>query len=96
MNKMAHPDWPYTCDRYCKVHWYWNFETRDHEPLPNAWNIKREAGWVRITVHVGPPGYFPKKPTYDESVNMRMTCPHKQIDLTCNTCLRHTFRPMEI
>ena len=91
---MAHPDWPYVCDQYCKVQWYWSFENERHMPLPSVWNIKTQSGWVKATVHVGPPGYYPHKPDARELANMRMECPHAQADLTCNTCLRHVFRPV--
>jgi len=94
--KLAHPDWPYVCDRFCKVHYYWDFETERHEPLPNAWGIKTQAGWKQQVVWVGPPGYHPYKPDKTQWENMRMDCPHEQADLTCNTCLRHTFRPYEV
>jgi len=94
--KLAHPDWPYTCDRYCKVHYYWDFETERHESLPNTWNVKNQSGWRSQVVWVGPPGYHPYKPSSAEWEAMRRMCSHTQMDLTCNTCFRHTFRPMEI
>jgi hypothetical protein len=95
-DRYGHPDWPYVCDEYCKVHWYWDYESKMHIPYPGTWDIKMEAGWVKATVFVGPPAYNPKKPTQQQMTNMEMYCPHVQGDLTCNTCLRHTFRPLEI
>jgi len=96
MSIEGHPDWPYVCDRWCKVHWYWNFDTERSEPLPTSYNIKSQAGWRNQVVWVGPPGYKPYKPLPPEWADMRQNCAHGQMDLTCNTCLRHMFRPLEI
>lgn len=93
---------PHECWRWCKVHWYWDFKEEDHILLPAEFyyqdgppvNGKRQ--WVSVVVHVGPPGYCPKKPRPDQWQNMFMRCPHHQGDLTCNTCLRHSFRLLEI
>jgi len=92
---IAHPDWPYICDQYCKVHWFWDFDSESHVPYPRLWNIKMQAGWTKVTVYVGPPAYYPKKPTQEQMTNISAYCPHTQGDLTCNTCLRHTFRLFE-
>lgn len=62
-------------------------------PCPRAYHFKGTAGWHHVTVFVGPPGYCPKKPTLEQMTNMSMYCPHTQGQLTCNTCLRHTFHP---
>jgi hypothetical protein len=93
---IAHPDGPYICDEYCKVHWYWDFEIEAHVPYPWERWWRQNNQWIRMRVHVGPPAYYPAKPTQEQMTNMEMHCPHEQMDLTCNTCLRHTFRPMEI
>jgi hypothetical protein len=93
---LAHPDWPYICDRFCKVHYYWNFETERHEPLPTSYNVKSSAGWRSQVVFCGPPGYLPRKPTKDQWEAMERECVHTQADLTCNTCLRHVFHPLEL
>jgi hypothetical protein len=92
--KLGHTEWPYACDRYCKIHYYWDFDAEAHQSLPNTWNMKSESGWRSQVVWVGPPGYYPKKPNRSEWDQVRMICPHEQMDLTCNTCLRHTFRPV--
>jgi len=96
MKTLAHPDWPYACDKYCKVHYYWDFETQRHEPLPTTYNVRSQAGWRSQVVWVGPPGYYPYRPTPRQLASFTRDCPHAQMDLTCNTCLRHMFRPMEI
>lgn len=88
---------PESCDRFCKVHNYWDFESQQHLRLPTVYNIlSSRRGWVSQRVHVGPPAYYPRKPTYNQAVIMNMRCPHDQMDLTCSTCLRHTFHPLEI
>lgn len=94
--KLAHPDWPYVCDKYCKIHYYWDFNTERHEPLPQSWSVKSQAGWRDQVVWIGPPGYYPKRPVPSEWSQMALACPHEQLDLTCNYCLRHTFHPMEM
>lgn len=84
-------------NNYCRIHRYYAFDAGFHVPLPNTWNyLSSRFGWVRQIVHVGPPGYYPPKPKADEWQSMQRHCPHTQMDLTCNTCLRHTFRPLEI
>lgn len=84
------------CSRWCKVHYYWDFEMEDHFPLPNSYNIMTQAGWLRSTVFVGPPAWCPKKPTPDQWQQIRMVCLHTQKDLTCQTCHRHDFYPRVI
>jgi hypothetical protein len=87
---------PGTCREWCKVHWWWSFEADDHRPYPQERYWKQDNGWAHVKVWVGPPGYNPKKPNDDQWNSMRMVCPHEQMDLTCNTCLRHMFRPLEV
>lgn len=54
---------PWECWRWCKVHYYWSFESEMHIPYPNGWNILTSRfGWENVTVFCGPPGYYPKKP----------------------------------
>lgn len=105
MKPRRHPDFSspepsakHECNKYCKVHYYWDFEADMHLPLPTSYNFLTSGfGWVTAPVFTGPPGYNPRKPTYDQSVNMLMHCPaHIQIDLTCDFCMRHTFRPYEV
>ena len=93
---LAHPDWPYICDEFCKVHWFWDFHSKSHVPYPGVWNIRMQAGWVKASVHVGPPAYRPYRPIPPEWSQMGLVCPHEQMRLDCNFCLRHMFRPMEI
>jgi hypothetical protein len=93
---VPHPDWPYTCDPWCKVHWRWDFATETHKPYPVDINIMTPNGWANVVVFIGPPAYNPRKPRPDQWEQMRMTCPHDQLDLTCNTCQRHTFRPLDL
>lgn len=75
-------------NQFCKVHYYWDFVLRDHYPYP----LRLGSTWV----YVGPPAYYPRKPLEHEQAAMNRQCPHTQMDLTCNTCLRHMFRPLEI
>lgn len=82
------------CNQYCKVHYYWNFEHEQHRPLPTTYNYLTQAGWVNQTVFVGPPAWFPKRPTPEQWEAMRMVCPHDPPQLTCNTCRRHEFRAL--
>lgn len=90
-------DWTdHECNRYCKVHYYWDFEAEAHTPLPTSYNILTQAGWINQSVFTGPPGYNPRKPTPEQWDSMRMVCPHNPSQLTCNTCRRHEFRPLEI
>jgi hypothetical protein len=84
-------------NRYCRAHNYYDFETQWHMPFPNAWNfLSSRRGWVQANVHCGPGAWLPKRPDYAERVAMAAQCPHFQIDLTCNYCQRHNFRPYEI
>lgn len=84
-------------NRFCRVHFYYDFDAGMHLPLPNSWRyFTSTLNWVHVTVYCGPGAWLPKKPTYDEWEAMKRECPHPQMDLTCNTCLRHTFRPLEI
>jgi hypothetical protein len=85
---------PGTCRRWCKVHWYYDFYTRSHQPYPVR--VRYQTGdqkWVSVWVYCGPPAYYPAKPTPRQWEQMRMNCPHTQLDLLCDMCLRHTFRP---
>jgi hypothetical protein len=91
-----HDTFPYACDKFCKIHYYWNFDRERHERLPTAYNIRMQSGWRSSPVFVGPPGYKPYRPLPVEWVAIRRDCVHEQMDLTCNTCLRHMFRPLEI
>jgi hypothetical protein len=84
------------CTKYCKVHYYWDFDTENHRPLPTSYNILMQAGWMNQMVFCGPPAYYPKKPTPDQWEDMRRECPHIQMDLTCNTCRRHTFHALPV
>jgi hypothetical protein len=84
------------CSRYCKVHYYWDFETESHRPLPTSYNYLMTAGWVHQSVFVGPPAWNPKKPTPHQWEDMQVTCPHDPPQLTCNTCRRHEFRAVSI
>lgn len=84
-------------NRYCRVHFYWSFDLEMHLPFPEAWWIKTSThGWVNVEVFCGPGAWEPRSPTPDQWSDMRLTCPHVQIDLTCNFCLRHTFHPLEL
>lgn len=84
-------------NRYCRVHFYYEFDLGHHVPFPNAWNyLSSRRGWVSAMVHCGPSAWLPKKPTPDHLTDMSGHCPHEQIDLTCNYCLRHTFHPREL
>lgn len=85
-----------SCTRWCKVHYYWDFDLEAHVPLPTTFNYKGETGWHHVTVYVGPPGYLPKKPNDSQWNSMLMVCPHEQMSSTCNTCFRHIFHPLEI
>lgn len=86
---------PDSCAQWCKVHWYWDFHTESHQPYPREayWRDVRNDRWVRMTVFVGPPAYYPKKPSREQMTNMAAHCPHTQGNLTCNHCLRHSFHP---
>lgn len=85
------------CDRYCKVHYYWDFASDRHEPLPTTYNILTSSfGWLNAPVFVGPPGYYPRKPTQAQMTNMEAYCPHTQGGLACGYCLHHTFHPYEV
>lgn len=90
------------CPRFCKTHWYYDFGTQTHAPYPapayfqTGPPVNGRKQWGTTTVFVGPPAYYPKGPSIVELANMQMQCPHTQTDLTCNTCLRHMFRPLEI
>lgn len=86
----------HACDRWCKVHFWWDFDNSMHTQYPQPVYWRQHDVWARCLVFIGPPAYFPKKPTVDQWKAMRMTCPHDQGDLTCNTCQRHTFRPREV
>lgn len=84
------------CNKWCKIHRYYDFHARWHMWLPHTWNYHSNThGWRNVEVFVGPPGYYPKKPTPLQWEDIQRVCPHTQTDLTCNTCLRHTFRPRE-
>jgi len=84
------------CNRFCKVHYYFDFEYDSHMPLPHAWNIKTQAGWLHQTVFCGPPAWLPRKPQPLELEGMAMVCPHDPPQLTCNTCRRHEFRAIPV
>jgi hypothetical protein len=84
------------CDQWCKVHWYWDFHEDQHVPYPQSAFWRQDNAWARILVYVGPPAYYPKKPVPSEWSQMGLVCPHEQIMLTCNFCLRHMFRPIEV
>jgi hypothetical protein len=84
-------------NRYCRVHNYYDFESKWHLPFPNTWNYHSNThGWVNATVHCGPLAWEPKRPMPSHWSQMALVCPHEQLDLTCNFCLRHTFHPYEI
>lgn len=83
--------------KFCRIHWFWDFQAGEHTPYPGAWNIlTSRRGWVNQRVFCGPAAWMPKKPTRDHLSDMRHHCPHVQVDLTCNYCMRHTFRLLEI
>lgn len=90
------------CRQWCKVHWYYDFETGQHAPYGREFffqigpPVNGHKQWGRAWVHCGPPGFYPKRPLANEWAQIQMECPHEQADLTCNTCLRHTFRPHEM
>jgi hypothetical protein len=89
------------CREWCKIHWYYDFAAQDRLPYPTRvyWPLPstdNKKQWGNTLVHVGPPGYYPKRPTQIQMTNMAAYCPHTQGDLTCGTCLRHTFHPLEI
>src|SRR4051812_9763921 len=84
-------------NRFCRTHFYYDFDAGYHLPFPNEWSyLSSLRGWMNVTVYCGPGAWFPKKPTQEQMTNMVAYCPHTQGDLTCNTCLRHTFRLLEI
>jgi hypothetical protein len=85
------------CDRWCKVHNYFDFNVGMHLSLPTTHAFHSNTyGWVRNSVYSGPPGYYPKRPDVRQWDSIRRACPHRQTDLTCNNCLRHMFRPREL
>lgn len=86
----------HVCSRWCKVHFWWDFEDDRHVEYPQPVWWRQDDAWARCLVFIGPPAYYPKKPTAEQLAVMNMRCPHTQGDFTCNTCLRHTFRPPEI
>lgn len=83
------------CWQWCRIHWYYHHASKKHMPLPDKFWFKVRDKWQSAIVHIGPPAWYPKRPDYRQWEAMRMECPHHQADLTCNTCLRHTFRPWE-
>jgi hypothetical protein len=58
------------CYRWCKIHWYWNFEFDCHAQYPQerffevGYPINGRRQWSpTFLVHCGPPAYFPKRAT---------------------------------
>lgn len=88
---------PKNCpNRFCRVHYFFNFQSDRHEPFPFEWSfLSSIRGWVTSTVRCGPGAWLPKKPTPDHLTDMQRHCPHPQMDMTCDYCLRHTFHPLE-
>jgi hypothetical protein len=92
-------DWgDHACSRWCKVHFWWDFEQDQHVayPQPVFWRQEGLPTWARCLVFIGPPAYYPKKPNPIELMGMRMACPHDPPQLTCNTCRRHHFHALPI
>lgn len=90
---------PDECDHYpwCKIHWYWSFVHDMHVRYPVSCRyLSSRNGWVEIWVYCGPPAYYPAKPKPDQWEDMRRNCPHQQMRIDCNNCLRHTFHPFEV
>ena len=85
------------CNRWCKVHNWYSFDLDMQVPYPETKNIQTSThGWLRIEVAVGPPAYYPKRPTPGQLAAMQMVCPHDPPQLTCQTCHRHDFYPRVI
>lgn len=84
---------PDSCLEWCKVHWYWDFQSQSRVPYPQEAYWRQDNGWARMVVYCGPPAYYPKKPDPGQQVAMHRMCPHEQMMLTCNHCLRHMFHP---
>lgn len=90
------------CNRpWCRLHWYTRWDpdahAMDHLRYPGSFNYQTSPGvWHRAWVYCGPSAFYPKRPSDAQWQTIRMSCVHVQADLTCDTCLRHTFRPLEI
>lgn len=83
------------CNRWCKVHFWYNFVLSEHMPYPEVRNILTSThGWMHVNVHIGPPAWLPKRPSPVQLAGMEMVCPHDPPQLTCQTCRRHEFRPL--
>lgn len=93
------------CSKWCHIHWDANYG--EHVRYPHKVSIRLvtfaeaastppERRYFNAVVHIGPAAFFPYRPDHDQMRDMRATCAHSQMDLTCNTCLRHTFHPLEI
>jgi hypothetical protein len=84
-------------NRWCRVHYFFNFQTNQHEMFPYAWRlISSIYGWKEVTVFCGPGAWEPKRPLPSHWSQMALVCPHDQMSLTCNYCQRHTFHPYEV
>lgn len=64
------------CWRYCRIHWYWEFDLETHLRFPTTYNyLSSRYGWVNQVVACGPGGWFPKKPTPDHLTDMTSRIP---------------------
>jgi 5-methylcytosine-specific restriction endonuclease McrA len=92
----------HVCNRWCRIHWYYDFETGMQESLPREFYfmtgppVNGHNQWGKAWVVVGPPAYYPKKPTAEQWEDIRRVCPHDPPQLTCNYCRRHEFRALPI
>ena len=66
------PHQPWSCPRWCKVHWWWDFESENHVRYPQTtyWQtgppVNGRRQWSKeVVIHCGPPAYYPKRPKPD-------------------------------
>ncbi len=88
----------HVCGRWCKVHFWWDFQQDCHVPYPQPvfWREEDLPTWARCLVFIGPPGYYPKRPSPLQWADMEAFCPHDPPQLTCNRCRRHEFRALQV
>lgn len=83
---------------WCRIHWFPDYG-RGPVPYPLVFNHRSSrmpSGWERVWVHHGPAAWLPKRPNLEQQRMMAAYCPHDQMRLDCNNCLRHSFHPLEI
>lgn len=80
--------------KWCRICWDANYGK--HQQYPVNRYIRSNGQWKNVAVYCGPGAFYPYAPTREQRKHMSWTCPHPQMDLTCNACLRHTFRPREL